>query len=259
MASSAAAAAPPTPLAGSAIEDHTIGSHMWPDSMPNKDVVGHTLPKPASPCYLLLCKGNPAGDPLEPAEQKWFDSFVQSQISRNPVGAPFLSKQVVKQTRVDTWYPHNKCRHLLIYYMPWRQHHHNPASSGGYLQWSWHNSDKNASMVCAGEGGGVESGEPTSQQPVLPIPGDEVTLIKKGLNDYYLRLRKLGLTVDPPAVDVDYLWTGFWNDDAVKKVCGPKLCCGLALGAGGWGRGQGPCANLQFTVEHCAIMCTMAL
>ena len=217
-----AAAPPPPPSEPPPPLDYTIGSNMWPDCVVNRDVAGYKLPKPASPCYLLLTKGNPNGAPLEQAEIRWFNSFVEGQIRRNPVGAPFLAKHAVWQTRPDTWYPEENARHLLIYYMPWRKHHHD-SSVGGYANWSWHHSDKNTGMVCQGAGGGVASDLPTSQEPTLPTPKDEITLIKKGLDTYYFELRELGLTVDAPTVDADYLWTGFWEDDAVLDACGPEL------------------------------------
>jgi hypothetical protein len=202
---------------------------MWPDCVENRDCKGQKLPKFASPCYLLLCKGNPDGRDLEQAEIQFFRQFVDEQVFRNPVGAPWLANTVVDQTRPDTWYPHTKCRHLLLYYQPWRQHHHDASTSGGYLQWSWHQSDKNARMVCAGQGGGPVSGDVTAQNPVLPIPKQELTLIKKGLDKYFLELRKLGLTVDAPSLDPDYFWIGHWNDDTVEATWAAKLCCGQVM------------------------------
>lgn len=220
------AAPPPPPPGPPPPEDYTIGSNMWPDCVVNRDVPGSKLPKFASPCYLLLTKGNADGRPLEQAEIQWFNSFVDEQVRRNPVGAPWLGRTVMSQTSMDTWYPHQNARHLLVYYMPWRKHHHDASASGGYLQWSCHQNDRSASMVCAG--GGSESGEPTSQEPMLPIPKQEITLIKKGLDKYFFQLQKLGLTLLAPSVDEDYLYTGFWNDDAVEKASGPKLRGGRA-------------------------------
>ena len=129
-------------------EDHTVGSQMWPDVVPNKDVMGYHLPKAACPAYLLLTKGDPCGGTLTRREQKTYDEFVDYQTSRNPMGAPFQAKTVMSQTRPEAWYPHKQARCLLIYYMPWRKHHHN-ATIGNCLTRSNHQSVKNAAMVSA--------------------------------------------------------------------------------------------------------------
>jgi hypothetical protein len=130
------------------IQDHTVGSQMWPDAVPNKDVMGYRLPKAACPAYLLLTKGDPRGGPLTPREQQTYDAFVDYQTSRNPMGAPVQSDTVFSQTRQEAWYPHKHARCLLIYYMPWRKHHHDTAI-GNYMTWSHHPSVKNAALVSA--------------------------------------------------------------------------------------------------------------
>jgi hypothetical protein len=129
-------------------QDHTVGSNMWPDVVPNKDVAGYKLPKATCPAFLLLTKGDPSGTPLTRCEMKTYEEFVDYQTSRNPMGAPFDIDTVFSQTRPDAWYPHKEARCLLIYNMPWRKHHHD-ATVGNYFTWSHHQSVKNAALVSA--------------------------------------------------------------------------------------------------------------
>ena len=59
--------------------------------------------------------------------------------------------------------------------------------------------------------------------PVLPIPSQELALVKRGLDAYHGQLRRLGITVEAPYMDAEYWWWGHWNDDAVEMaVGGPK-------------------------------------
>ena len=65
--------------------------------------------------------------------------------------------------------------------------------------------------------------------PVLPIPDQELTLVKRGLDAYHGQLRRLGITVEAPYKDPDYWWWGHWNDDAVEMaVGGPKAPMSIA-------------------------------
>jgi len=50
--------------------------------------------------------------------------------------------------QAESWFPHGDAKCLLIYYMPWRRHYHDP-QVGNYLQWSPHHSVKNASLISA--------------------------------------------------------------------------------------------------------------
>ena len=120
---------------------------MWPDCVPNKDVQGWKLPKPASPCYLLLTKGEP-DKPLSQAEVQEFNRFAMEQTGRNPMGVPFQTQNIFSQTRPDAWYPHSNAQSLLIYIQPWRKHHHD-VTVGSYLQWAHHHSVKNAALCSA--------------------------------------------------------------------------------------------------------------
>jgi hypothetical protein len=60
----------------------------------------------------------------------------------------------------------------------------------------------------------------TTQQPVLPVPKQELALVKRGLDAYFATLRKKGITVEAPFMDNDYCWWGHWNDDAVETAIG---------------------------------------
>jgi hypothetical protein len=92
---------PPSAQAYGLTVDTTIGSQMWPDCVVNKDIIYHNkLPKPCCPAYLLLTKGDPEKDSLLQSELQTFQAFVDAEISRNPVGAPFLADNVFKQTLV---------------------------------------------------------------------------------------------------------------------------------------------------------------
>jgi hypothetical protein len=50
--------------------------------------------------------------------------------------------------QAETWFPHMNAKFLLIYFMPWRKHYHDP-QVGNYLQWSPHHSVKNACLMSA--------------------------------------------------------------------------------------------------------------
>ena len=73
----------------------------------------------------------------------------------------------------------------------------------------------------------------TSQQPVLQIPQQELTLIKKGLDKYFLELRKMHITVNAPFMDDDYFYVGFWNDDPVEAVVGRAVATSCIAERGG--------------------------
>ena len=230
--------------------DRTLGSGMWHDVVPNKDVTGWKLPKAASPCYLLLSKGDfemPHGGITE-EERRNFQKFTVEQMERNPVGVPW--KAIAQQTLPDTWYPHKNAQFLLIYYMPWRKHHHDP-SVGNYLTWSAHLSDRNASMQCAND---LASSLPTSQIEVLPLPQQEIVLIKRALDLYFFTLRKQGLTVDAPSVHQDYLWSCFWNDETVEQACSFPVACSALTSNGATVKGRkqaSQCAYYLFSqVRH---------
>jgi hypothetical protein len=81
--------------------------------------------------------------------------------------------------------------------------------------------------------------------PVLPVPSQELALVKRGLDAYHAQLRRLGITVEAPYMDDEYCWWGFWNDDAVEAaIGGPNDPMGVATcvvtqnGAGKTGRKQ---------------------
>lgn len=82
----------------------------------------------------------------------------------------------------------------------------------------------------------------TTQQPVLPVPKQELALVKRGLDAYFATLRKKGITVEAPFMDNDYCWWGHWNDDAVETaiggVSGPMgvATCTMTLNTGVKGR-----------------------
>ena len=180
-------------------------------------------------------------------ERRTFQKFTVEQMERNPVGTPW--KHISEQTRPDTWYPHENAKFMLIYYMPWRKHHHD-ASVGHYLTWSSHLSDKNASLQC----GQDQVGPPTSQRDVLPLPQQEIVLIKRALDLYFFTLRKQGLTVDAPSVRQDYLWSCFWNDETVEQACSFPVACSALTSNGATVKGRkqaSQCAYYLFSqVRH---------
>jgi hypothetical protein len=199
--------------------DTTAGSSMWPDLVPNRDVTGGwKLPKQASPCYLLLTKGDPDNQGLTADESSCFQEFSQKDWARNPCGAPF-ERADFKQTLPHRWFPTLNARTLLVYYQPWRKQHHDP-QIGNYFTWSLHQSVKNAAMVSARD---ELRADPTAANPVWPIPTQELRLVKQGLDAYWHALMELGVVVDAPFMDDDYLWIGYWNDDAVEKLLGTQV------------------------------------
>jgi hypothetical protein len=209
--------------------DTTTGSSMWPDLVPNRDITGgYKLPKQASPCYLLLTKGNPGNPGLTADEVSFFETFSREDWARNPCGAPY-ERADFRQTLPDRWFPTASARTLLVYYQPWRGHHHD-ATMGNYLNWSKHQSDKNAALVSAND---VVSADPTGASPLMPIPKQELRLVKQGLDTYWQALRKLGVAVEAPFMDEDYLWIGYWDDDAVEAVLGTKVAIMCVVTNGG--------------------------
>ena len=133
-----------------------------------------------------------------------------------------------RQTLPDKWYPTSNARVLLLYYMPWRQHHHDP-TVGNHLQWSNYQTDKTAALVSASQ---VVCAEPTAATPMLPCPTQELRLVKRGLDIYFQEFRALGITVEAPYVDDDYLYIGHWNDDAVEEALGGQGVATLAVVSG---------------------------
>ena len=140
------------------------------------------------------------------------------------MGTRFQRPDLV-QTLPDRWYPTANAKALLLYHMPWRQHHHDP-TAGNYLQWSSHQTYKNAKFLSASEVVGVE---PTGVAPMLPCPTQELRLLKRGLDVYFKELRALGIMVEPPFVDNDYLYIGHWNDDAVEAALGGRSVAIMAV------------------------------
>ena len=219
---------PGAPPASMAV-DTTIGSSMWPDVVPNRDITGGwKLPKQASPCYLVLTKGDPEAATLSESETDWFADFVRRDWSRNPRGAPY-ERPDFRQTLPDKWFPTGNAKTLLIYYMPWRQHHHDP-QVGNYMTWSLHQSVRNAALVSAND---VVRAEPTGASPLLPVPTQELRLVKRGLDIYFAELQKVGVTVEAPFVDPDYLWVGYWDDDAIEASLGQKVATMVVVNAYG--------------------------
>jgi hypothetical protein len=171
--------------------------------------------------------------------------------------------------------------------MPWRKHHHD-ATVGQYLQWSHHHSDKNACLAsapsvawhllpsqaqvlcecpapqsrlfatftdllfgCPAPGAKeLVTGDVTGQRPLLPVPTQEHTLMKKGLDKYFLELRRRGITVDAPFTDPEYTWHGYWNDDTVEQVTGRAVAtaCIVMNGHGKGAKQAGQCAYYVFSM-----------
>ena len=74
--------------------------------------------------------------------------------------------------------------------------------------------------------------------PLLPLPQQELSLVKRGLDAYFSTLRGLGITVDAPFCDDDYVWWGHWNDDAIEAANGGAgiATCSVSLNTGNKGR-----------------------
>ena len=98
--------------------------------------------------------------------------------------------------------------------------------------------------------------------PVLPVPDQELTLVKRGLDAYHGQLRRLGITVEAPYKDSEYWWWGYWNDDAVEMAAGGAkapmsiaTCAVTQYGPGKNGRKQaGSSAYYLFSIlRHIAL------
>jgi hypothetical protein len=82
------------------------------------------------------------------------------------------------------------------------------------------------------------------------MPKQEYTLMKKGLDQYFVELRKRGITVDAPFVDDDYTWYGYWNDATVEKTVGGAVATACVVENSGL-KGQkaaGQCSYYLFSM-----------
>jgi hypothetical protein len=88
------------------------------------------------------------------------------------------------------------------------------------------------------------------------MPKQEYTLMKKGLDQYFLELRKRrGITVDAPFVDDDYCWYGYWNDETVERAIGRAVATACVVGNSGQkgAKAAGQCAYYLFSmIRHIA-------
>jgi hypothetical protein len=194
---------------------------MWEDIAVNQDVRGpvqYRLPMPASPCYLLLTKGNPGRPGLTTDESSFFKTFQ----AQNRHLAPALP---------DSWFPTEGARALLLYYLPWRGTHHDTTHGDFLTPWVGQPlSVKNGTMVSVT---GMVGADPMGGCPLAPIPLQDLELVKKGLDTYRHALLGQGVDVDATNTDEEYVWIGYWNDAEVEAALGTQVATMCVVNNGG--------------------------
>jgi hypothetical protein len=212
-------APPPPPGPPPMAADRTAGASMWPDQVPNKDVMagGWKLPKPAAPFYLLITKGDP--DPnagLTMGEESQLAKFSRKDWERTPSVHP--QRVDYRQTLPDRWFPTADARALLVYYQPWRLLVHNP-QVGDYFK-----TVKDAAMVSLKYVASANTWTiPCEQNQLSPIPRQELNLVRQGMYAYWRALQHQGVDVPAPMIFPEHLWVGYWDDYQVETAVGSKV------------------------------------